>query len=303
MAVILLTEADDSFTGTSKTDEVRGLGGDDVISGLRGDDSLWGEDGDDTLLGGGGADRLFGGAGLDTLLGGDGDDRLFAVADGDRLDGGAGTDRASYVFAESGVGVDLGAGTGPDTLVSIERIDGSQLGDLISGDDGPNRLRGLGGADVLQGGGGDDILIGGERGDRLEGGAGDDLLTGGRGDHLFRDDVFVIRAETAGGRSSLVSLGSDLIGDFTPGEDRLELAFAWDGGGIAGAALFERLDTDGDGVLGGADAQVAVRRVEHEGVRALSTVIDLGAVIDPGGGFRAVVTLWGVTGIAAGDIA
>lgn len=67
--------------------------------------------------------------------------------------------------------------------------------------------------------------------------------------------------------------------------------------------MLARLDRDGDGVLGGTDAQVTVRRVGHEGVRALSTVIDLGATVDPGGTFRAVVTLWGVTGLTVADLA
>ena len=65
-------------------------------------------------------------------------------------------------------------GTGKDGVVKsmtgIENAIGTKAGDSITGDDGSNRLEGLGG---------DDILAGGAGADRLYGGDGDDTLTGG----------------------------------------------------------------------------------------------------------------------------
>ena len=49
-------------------------------------------------------------------------------------------------------------GTSTDTLISIENANGSAFADIIIGDDGPNRLNGLGGADQLTGAGGDDTF-------------------------------------------------------------------------------------------------------------------------------------------------
>ncbi|MEO7178924.1 MAG: calcium-binding protein, partial [Allosphingosinicella sp.] len=65
---------DDSVTGTSGWDHIRGLGGNDVIDGGDGLDWLKGDGGDDVLTGGSGNDELDGGSGSDLLIGGaDGD--------------------------------------------------------------------------------------------------------------------------------------------------------------------------------------------------------------------------------------
>lgn len=108
----------------------------------------------DSLTGDGGANLLTGGAGNDTLEGGGG---------ADTLDGGSDSDTASYASASAGVTVSLAiAGAqntiaaGTDTLVSIENLTGSALGDTLTGDDGANILTGGAGSDALIGGGGSD---------------------------------------------------------------------------------------------------------------------------------------------------
>lgn len=284
---------------------MQGLAGNDRIEGRGDDDRLWGDPGDDTLLGGAGDDRLVGGAGSDELFGEDGDDRLYLTGEGDLADGGDGRDRASYVGAAQGVEADLAAGTAPDRLVSIQDVDGSQFEDVLRGDDGANRLRGFGGTDRLDGAGGDDVLIGGEYGDRLEGGEGDDTLTGnGSPDQLFREDVFVFTAATDGALADLPDLGRDLIVDFAPGEDVLELRVAWADGELGGAELVALLDTNGDGVWSARDAPITRAPVEHDGETRDSLVVDLGAAVDPDGGFVAELTFWGLTRIdVAGLIA
>lgn len=132
-------------------------------------DTLSAGAGQQTLSGGAGDDSLSGGAGTDSLLGGDGNDSLFAEVGNDRLaggagddsiDGGDGIDTAEFGASATAVTVDLAAGTatgeGNDTLVGIERVEGSNLADVITGDDNNNTLSGAGGDDTINGAGGND---------------------------------------------------------------------------------------------------------------------------------------------------
>jgi Ca2+-binding RTX toxin-like protein len=71
----------DTITGDSRANILRGGDGDDVLSGGTGNDTLYGEAGADTLYGGAGNDLLIGGRGTgtdlgDSLVGGDGNDTL-----------------------------------------------------------------------------------------------------------------------------------------------------------------------------------------------------------------------------------
>ena len=101
---------------------------------------------------------------------------------------------------------------------SAERLDGTELSDLLrlrdgddqgfglAGDDrlygerGADRLSGDAGRDLLAGGSGADTLDGGADADRLQGGTGDDLLLGGEG----RD-----RAIFAGNRADFAIVWND----------------------------------------------------------------------------------------------
>ena len=112
---------------------------------------------DDVIEGAGGDDELYGDAGIDHLTGGEG---------ADHLDGGADFDAASYDDSPVGVAVDLSSGKGHfgtaegDTLVSIERVDGSAHADLLIGGGQADTLYGSDGNDTLKGMGGTDFLIG-----------------------------------------------------------------------------------------------------------------------------------------------
>ena len=70
----------------------------------------------------------------------------------------------SYFSDAAGVAVDLQAGTatdgygGTDTLVSIERILGSNFSDVLSGDANNNLINGAGGNDTIDGRGGADTV-------------------------------------------------------------------------------------------------------------------------------------------------
>jgi hypothetical protein len=136
-----------------------------------------------------------------TLRGGEGDDVLRAVRgppdESVTWDGGGGRDLVDFSGAtSSGVtpGVTaslatgrativpgLGLGVRQDTLTGIERLSGTQFGDILEGGAGADELLGQGGPDILRGGDGDDTLNGGPATDELSGGKGADTLDGGPG--------------------------------------------------------------------------------------------------------------------------
>ncbi|MGN8344689.1 beta strand repeat-containing protein, partial [Pseudomonas sp. SMV71] len=179
-----------------------------TLTGTGGDDVLLAGTGDNVLNAGDGNDILSAGSGNNTLHGGAGNDLLYSGAGNDLLDGGTGTDTASYAHATAAVTVNLGLlaaqntlGAGIDTLSGIENLVGSNFNDILTGDGGNNRIDGGLGHDLLNGGGGDDLLIGG---------LGNNTLTGGSGADTFQWHA---------GNS-----GHDVITDFTPGVDKLDLS-------------------------------------------------------------------------------
>jgi Ca2+-binding RTX toxin-like protein len=155
---------------------------------------------DDLLVGDDGVNRLFGQAGNDTLMGlGSGSltsdefDVLSGDDGDDHIAGGDGFDVVTYRRIPVPVTVDLAIGAatgqGEDSIDSVEGVIGSNLGDVLSGDDADNsfvggrgdagnELLGFAGRDALVGAGGDDFLDGGENADRVDGGAGSDTCIG-----------------------------------------------------------------------------------------------------------------------------
>ncbi|WIE52106.1 retention module-containing protein [Pseudomonas sp. GM17] len=193
-----------------------GTAGDDVLLAGRGDNLINAGDGNDVLIAGSGNNTLHGDAGNDLLFGGPGNDLL---------DGGPGNDTASYAHASAGVTVDLSllgaqntGGAGTDTLTAIENLVGSNYNDTLTGDNNANIITGGLGNDVLNGGGGDDLLIGG---------MGNNTLTGGSGSDTFQWQQ---------GNS-----GHDLVTDFTPGIDKLDLSQLLQGENASSASLDDYL--------------------------------------------------------------
>jgi serralysin len=223
----------DIITGNDANNELRGGGSRDGILGGAGDDRIFGDDGVDYLVGGtgndaieggnnpdeihgeDGNDTLTGGTSFDTdlLYGGAGDDILYGdstLGDYDVMEGGTGNDRY-YVDTPADVVTEL-ANAGTDTVfanvngtgyflsANVENLTlqnttqfgvGNALNNTLLGSDAANGLYGRDGNDVLNGRGGNDILFGD---------AG--------------NDIFVF---TRGG-------GSDTVGDFTRGVDRIDVS-------------------------------------------------------------------------------
>jgi Ca2+-binding RTX toxin-like protein len=234
-----------------------------IVSNTNDDDTLWGfEEVDDSLVGGGGRDRIYGLSGQDTLDGSSGNDRLCGGRDGDVLNGGNGIDWAHYDDSLAAVTINLGANTASggdatgDSFIDIERIQGSDFDDDLTGSSGADFLSGGNGDDDLSGSGGDDTLRGDAGADDLNGGGGTDtasynasnaavtinLQTGSfTGGHAEGDTVTSIE-RILGSRhdDSITGDGSANILDGERGDDTI------DGGGgndiLRGAAGSDDLD-------------------------------------------------------------
>jgi Ca2+-binding RTX toxin-like protein len=206
-----------TLNGLSGNDTLNGMNGVDVLIGGIGSDVLDGGAGIDTasyltalvgvaaslqdasintgdalgdsyiaienLEGSGFGDTLSGDGAANTVSGLGGDDVLIGGAGADVLDGGLGLDTASYRNAATAVSVSLltpasnsGEAVG-DSYLSVENLEGSGFGDVLTGDGGANTLSGLAGDDTLHGGAGSDVLVGGVGGDSLDGGLGLDLAS------------------------------------------------------------------------------------------------------------------------------
>ncbi len=191
-------------TALQTNEAVRGTSVDDVINGLAGD-QLFALDGNDTLNGAGGGDKLYGGPGSDMLIGA-GDDTFYVNSITTTVVENADNPNNSVY---STVSFTLPANI---HLLQVNgqglTAQGNNQGDTIYGD-GTYSTNLIGGA-------GNDYIVGYAGNDTLSGGSGgDDTMWGGGGDNLF---VFTSLNE--------MQVGNYLtaIGDFTSGQDKIDLS-------------------------------------------------------------------------------
>ena len=165
------------------------------LEGTEGEDYIEGTDGDDVIYGYGGDDYLRSFDGDDEIYGGYGDDEILSQGGSNTIHGGAGN----------------------DTLVAFDGSDArpSTFADWLYGDAGDDILNGYAGDDVLDGGDDNDILVGG---------TGDDFLTGGTGADTFTFSRVTVQVSTPTVPAYVpVSFGNDIISDFDPTEDIINL--------------------------------------------------------------------------------
>ncbi len=187
----------------------------DEIDGSSGSETLFsGQSGEDDLNGREGADALLAlGEGGDELLGGEGNDQLATSnpCEGHVYRGGGGQDVAGFARSTTGVNATLGNPAGdeddlggswyglafkrtaddanacPDgtaaTLVGADNeiLEGTNVGDVLTGNQDANTLWSRAGVDRVTAGSGDDIVLAGDDADTVFGGAGGDRLVGGNG--------------------------------------------------------------------------------------------------------------------------
>ncbi|MEP4684453.1 MAG: hypothetical protein ABJ015_22815, partial [Rhodopirellula bahusiensis] len=209
---IVLTDADETITGTSGDDMIEGAGGADSLDGRDGIDTLSfvnaeegvalsletnsGSAGDangdtyanfENVIGSDFDDTITGDFGINVILSGDGDDTVITRNGGDTLDGGDDID--TLELRSSGGVVDLELGTlqfddslDAGVILNFENVIGSDSLDTIIGDSGDNTIEGNGGADSIDGRAGDDTLTGDDGDDTINGGDGDDNIIGDDGE-------------------------------------------------------------------------------------------------------------------------
>ena len=241
-----------------------------------------------TLAGNNYSSTITGTAGNDTLVGGGGNDTFIATTGTDTYNGGGGINTVSYAngTGPNGVTVNLGlqpaqqpigGGFGPDTLINIQNVIGTNFNDTLTGDANAN---------VLSGGAGNDMLFATAGGDTLDGGTGTDTANFSLSTSGVTVDMNVQGTpQTVGGSIGTITLTSieNVIGS------------AFDDTLIAGLAGPETLD----GGSGGSDT--ADFRHGTSGV-----TVDLGIQGIPqavGGGFSPITlnNIANLTGSAFND--
>ncbi|MES0882999.1 M10 family metallopeptidase [Roseibium sp. SCP14] len=191
------SDFDDRLSGDQYANVLAGGSGNDVLRGQGGSDHLLGDEGNDNLRSGNDGDTLEGGTGNDTLTALGGNDLLYGNAGNDYLYGGAEDDQ---LFGNR----------------DNDRLRGNSGSDELDGGAGDDDLRGGNGNDIIIGGGGNDFILGDNGSDTITGGAGRDILRGGSGGAVgdSGEDTFVFNRGDE----------SDVIRDYTPGVDNLDLS-------------------------------------------------------------------------------
>lgn len=141
-----------TILGLSGQDSIIGATGKDILFGMEENDTILGRDNNDILYGNEGNDSLEGGSGYDTIYGGQGNDIIKDIGD---------------YFNSDGINILFGnLGDDSITVSRSENADlfGGQGKDILTGNEGSNRISGDRGQDILRGdfdyqGGADTFII------------------------------------------------------------------------------------------------------------------------------------------------
>ena len=180
-----------------------------------------------SVSGGSGNDNITLGTGYSSVSGGSGNDTIIisvVAGEASSIDGGAGTDTIDFSLLQTEAGVFIGLTDGVIESIGfriyisgVENYIGTNQDDfIISGKTG-NNIDGGAGNDAIVSNAGNDVVNAGAGDDTLNGGAGYDRLTGGTGNDTFTFASIKDSGKTTG--------KVDVITDFTPGEDHIQLVF------------------------------------------------------------------------------
>ncbi len=179
-----------------------------------------------------------------------------------------------------------------------DTLRGGALGDSIYGLSGDDRLFGRGGGDIVNGGSGSDSLFGeagndtlfggtgrdldwaGERtktADEISGGSGDDLLMGQSGSDLLAGGSGNYILSGGGGRDTFVfSAGRDMLLDFDPNVDQLQLDEGIWGGGLTVEQVISKYGmVDGSDVSFSFSANTSLQILDWNDLSDLNHSIEL----------------------------
>lgn len=214
-----------TLTGTAGDDVLNGGSANDTISGGNGNDTLNGNAGNDTLNGEDGNDTLDGGTGEDTMTGGSGNDIFIVDNTNDTTSENAaeGTDEV-----KSSVTFTLAANIENLTLTGADAINGTgnALANTMTGNAADNTLNGGDGADTLNGNGGNDTLTGGAGADTINAGTSVASIVMTAGSSVARTAETLDAGNIGDGQTLVFGNKVDVISNFTPGSDSLDVATA-----------------------------------------------------------------------------
>jgi len=168
-----------------------------IINGTANNDNLYGTIAGDEIYGLEGNDGLYGYASSDKLYGGLGNDRFEGQQGDDLIDGGDGDDTVYYWNEAGGIDADMATGAvtdgygDQDTLISIERVFGSNYSDIIHGSANDDYINGFRGNDT-----------------ELDGKAGNDSIYGAQGDDVL---VYTLAENTGAFDYYSGGLGNDTL--------------------------------------------------------------------------------------------
>jgi len=238
-------QSDDTITGSSFADKIRGYDGNDTLNGGSGNDTLQGGDGDDVLNGGIGNDFLGGGLGDDTYLINDLNATSGRIADVVTEAFNRGDDTVistlNYTLPANVENLVLAGGS-----ANINGA-GNPEANTITGNAGINILNGRYGNDTLTGDEGNDIFVFDSKLNKVS-----------NVDHITDfaaglDDIYLSKAIFTAYKSAWGDLSADFVADADPtAQDKTDhflydtntgdLYYDVDGIGARAAIIFATLD-------------------------------------------------------------